>query len=226
MPPSEPIIAKPKKTKPANRSRLIALIFVLALLVSGTFAARHAGRWLVREDPLSKADVIVVLSGGLPFRAEAAADLFRLGYVPEVWVTQPDSPAPELHELGIHYLGEEHYSREVLIQRGVPESAIQVLPDTIVNTEQEVDEITRELRRTGKTTVIIVTSPQHTRRVRALWKKIARGGGQTLIVRAAPEDPFDADHWWKNTRDAFAVVREYMGLANAWAGLPVRPHSP
>jgi uncharacterized SAM-binding protein YcdF (DUF218 family) len=226
MPPSEPTNEMPKKRKPASRRRYFALILVLALLASGVFAARHAGRWLVREDPLSKADAIVVLSGGLPFRAQAAADLFRLGYAPQVWVTQPDSPAPELRELGIHYLGEEHYSREVLIQKGVPISAIQILPETIVNTEQEVDEITRELRRTGKTTVIIVTSPQHTRRVRALWKKIARGGGQTLIVRAAAEDPFDANHWWRNTRDAFAVVREYMGLANVWAGLPVRPHSP
>jgi hypothetical protein len=33
------------------------------------------------------------------------------------------------------------------------------------------------------------------------------------------------DHWWRNTRDALAVVREILGLINLWAGLPVRPHS-
>ncbi len=45
-----------------------------------------------------------------------------------------------------------------------------------------------------------------------------------MMVHAAHDDPFDADHWWRNTRDVFAVVRETLGLVNAWAGLPVPPH--
>ena len=64
--------------------------------------------------------------------------------------------------------------------------------------------------------------PQHTRRAKVLWRKFAETG-QTAFVRAAWEDNFDADHWWRNTRDLFSVMREVMGLANAWAGLPVRP---
>lgn len=122
-------------------------------------------------------------------------------------------------------MGEEEYDRGILIAEGVPESAVHIFPGTIVDTEQEVEETAREMRGTGKTTVIIVTSPQHTRRVKALWKQVVRDNLK-LIVRAAWEDPFDADHWWRNTRDALSVVREYLGLANTWAGLPVRPHSP
>jgi hypothetical protein len=57
-----------------------------------------------------------------------------------------------------------------------------------------------------------------------LWRHLA-GEDLRAIVRAAPEDPFDADHWWRNTRDALSVVRELLGLMNVWAGLPVRPHS-
>ena len=45
-----------------------------------------------------------------------------------------------------------------------------------------------------------------------------------MTVHAAHDDPFDADHWWRNTRDVFSVVRETLGLVNAWAGLPVPPH--
>jgi hypothetical protein len=44
-----------------------------------------------------------------------------------------------------------------------------------------------------------------------------------LIVRGASEDPVDLDHWWRNTRDTFSVVREYLGLTNVWLGLPVHP---
>jgi uncharacterized SAM-binding protein YcdF (DUF218 family) len=216
-------------THPENKTRKsrrrIGILVLFILLVGAVFAARGAGRWLVREDPLTRADMIVVLSGGLPYRAEAAATIFRGGYAPEVWVTRPESPAPDLLARGIHYVGEEEYNRDILIALNVPETAVHVLSGTIVDTEQEVKAIAREMRSMGKTGVIIITSPQHTRRVRALWKHVV-GNNLKMTVRAAWEDPFDADHWWRNTRDALSVVREYLGLANAWAGLPVRPHSP
>ena len=197
---------------------LVTLCAALVLLLRGT------GRWLIRQDPLHPADVIVILSGSMPWRAEEAVRLFRLGEGGEVWVSQPDAPSDELAGMGIHYLGEDYFNREVLIHSGVPEAAVRILPEAIVDTQQEVAEIAREMRREGKTTVIIVTSPQHTRRVRALWRKLV-GDTPNAIVRAAFQDPFDEDHWWGNTRDTYSVVRELMGLMNAWVGLPVRPHS-
>ena len=213
------------ENKTRNSRRRIGILVVLILLVGAVIVIRGAGRWLVREDSLTRADMIVVLSGGLPYRAEAAATIFRGGYAPEVWVTRPESPAPDLLARGIHYVGEEEYNRDILVALNVPESAVHILPGTIVDTEQEMESIAGEMRSTGKTSVIIITSPQHTRRVRALWKHVV-GNNLKMTVRAAWEDPFDADHWWRNTRDALSVVREYLGLTNAWAGLPVRPHSP
>jgi uncharacterized SAM-binding protein YcdF (DUF218 family) len=204
--------------------RLIILLAILALAV-GVTAFRGAGRWLVREDPLVAADAIVVLSGSMPQRAEGAADLYRAGYAPEVWVTPPDSPEAELSEMGIRFVGEEEYSRQVLIHQGVPASAIRILPDAVINTEEEIEEIAREMQASHKSHVLIVTSAQHTRRVRTLWSRLA-ASNQIATVEAAAEDPFDRDHWWRNTHDAYAVVREMMGLMNAWAGLTVRPRSP
>jgi len=214
----------PQESRKRAIRRSIVLLIVVALFAGAVITVRRAGRWLVREDLLSHADVIIVLSGGIPYRAKAAAELFRLGYGPEVWVSKPESPAAEMQQLGIHYIGEEDYNRDILIRQGVTESAVHILPETIVNTQEELEEIAREMRRTGKTRAIIVTSPQHTRRVKAIWNRVA-GGDLRLLVRVATEDPFDADQWWSNTRDVFAVVREYMGLVNAWAGLPVRPHA-
>jgi uncharacterized SAM-binding protein YcdF (DUF218 family) len=201
------------------------LLFLCLLLIAvGVLGFRNLGRWLIREDPLSSADVIVVLSGAMPPRAEEAAKVFHRGYAPEVWVSRPENPASQLEALGIHYIGEEEYNREVLLHEGVPDGAVHILPDSILNTEQEVEEVARDMRRTGKRRAIIVTSPPHTRRVRALWNKLV-GANLTLVVHAAYEDPFDADHWWRNTRDVFSVARETLGLMNVWASLPVRPHS-
>jgi uncharacterized SAM-binding protein YcdF (DUF218 family) len=206
-----------------RRRGIFVLTILLLLMVVGVVVFRNVGHWLVREDAVGKADVIVVLSGGLPFRAESAAGVFKSGYAPAVWVSRPIGPQEELAALGIHFVGEEEYNREILVQQAVPDAAIRIFPDTIVNTQDEVEEISREMRRVGMHTVIIVTSPQHTRRVRALWKKLV-GDDPRVIVRAAWGDPFDADHWWRTTADVLAVVRESMGLLNVWAGLPVRPH--
>jgi uncharacterized SAM-binding protein YcdF (DUF218 family) len=208
-----------------RRDRAIVFLFVaLALIVGAVAAFRATGRWLVRPDPLAPADVIAILSGSMPARAEEAARIFRMGYSHKVWITRPVSPAEELAQMDISYAGEEDYSRQVLIHEGVPAQVIRILPDPIVDTQQEVEEISREARVEGDRRVMIVTSPQHTRRVKALWRKLV-GSDPAVIVRGAPQEGFDADRWWRNTHDAFAVVREIMGLLNVWIGLPVRPNS-
>jgi uncharacterized SAM-binding protein YcdF (DUF218 family) len=221
-----------RETSPARTAkriitprRAVIALLALAVILAGVLAFRGVGRWLVREDPLAHADAIVVLSGGMPYRAEGAVDVYRQGYAPEVWVTRSAGPGRALTAMGIHFVGDEEYSRDVLIHDGVPSAAIGILPDEIVDTEQEVEEISREMRDAHKSSVIIVTSPEHTRRVRALWRRLA-GPHQKAIVRAVAEDPFDRDHWWRNTRDAYSVVRELLGLLNARAGLPVHPGKP
>jgi len=201
----------------------MALALVVVLSVAGVFVFRGVGRWLICEDALRPANVIVVLSGVMPSRAEEAARLFQMGEAREVWVSQPESPQQELALMGIEYEGESYFNREVLIHSGVPEADVRILPEPIIDTEQEVREISDLMRHEGKTSAIIVTSPQHTRRVRRLWHNLV-GRDTQAIVRAAYQDPFDADHWWRNTRDTFSVVREVMGLVNAWTGLRVKPH--
>lgn len=76
--------------------------------------------------------------------------------------------------------------------------------------------------------VILITSKAHSRRVRVLWNTLV-GAHPQAIVRYAPLDPFEPEHWWRTSRDAIAVSREWFGLLNAWAGFPVasvRAHSP
>src|SRR6202044_4056926 len=107
-----------------ERKRNLSFISVVVLLVVfavAIFVFRGVGRWLVREDPLTHADALVVLSGGLPYRAEGAAHYFESGYASEVWVPRPEGPSEQLKELGIQYTGEEDYNRQILIHLHVPE---------------------------------------------------------------------------------------------------------
>jgi uncharacterized SAM-binding protein YcdF (DUF218 family) len=192
----------------------------LFLLAIGAFL--HAGTWLVREDPSQKAQVIVVLSGGLPERALAAAEEYKATGAKEVWLTRPLQPGASMQQLHLPYAGEEQYSRMVLIDRGVPPAAIRLLDPHINNTADEIQAVFAELQKQPEAVVVAVTSKAHTRRVRLLWNVISKGTNRgILLVRAAPQDSFDSEHWWRSSNDALSVVREYLGLFNAWAGLPL-----
>jgi uncharacterized SAM-binding protein YcdF (DUF218 family) len=105
---------------------------------------------------------------------------------------------------------------------GVPSDAIRVLDRPAGNTLEEVEEIAAELKRAGDKKVIVVTTKAHTRRVRFIWHKRV-GDSPRAIVRFARDDPYDGSRWWRTTAGALDVVREVLGLANAWAGFPVRP---
>ena len=105
---------------------------------------------------------------------------------------------------------------------GLQADSIRVLEPGVLNTANEMDVVVRALERDRGTRVILVTSKTHTRRVRALWRIRAKPGTRA-IVRGVRDDPFDAAHWWRTSSGALEVVREVLGLMNAWAGLPVKP---
>ncbi len=209
---------------PRRRSRTLGIVAAVVCggMILGIVGFFGVGRWLVVEDPLVKARAIAVLSGSLPLRAIEAAKLYREGYAPEVWLTHSAVPGEALEEMGIPYAGEDYYNTRILIHEGVPPEAIHMLEPPIVNTADEIKVIGSALEREQGGAVILVTTKVHTRRVRLLWRKLAGGRGEA-IVRAASEDPFDPRHWWRTTSDALDVVREVLGLLNAWAGLPLRP---
>jgi uncharacterized SAM-binding protein YcdF (DUF218 family) len=195
----------------------------LALLVGGcVWGLLYVGRWLVVEDPLEPAYAIVVLSGRLPDRAIEAARIYQGNFSARVWVSQPVSPAAQLQAMNIAFIGEDFYNQKVLMARGVPADAIQILMDPSANTEQEVDEIARDCRRDGAHVVIIVTSKPHTRRVRLIWNRRV-GDDPRAIIRYVSDDSFEPRHWWRTTADALDVVREVLGIANALAGFPLHP---
>jgi uncharacterized SAM-binding protein YcdF (DUF218 family) len=209
---------------PLQRERRIRLWLwgLGTVLFLGLFVFLNVGRWLVAEDPLQKADAIAVLSGRMPSRALEAARVFKQGYAPRVWLTHSTEPGATLAQWSIRYAGEEAYDKQILMHQGVPESAIEVLDPPIVNTADEMNTIGEKLREENGHTVILVTSKVHTRRVKVLWKRISCGDGEA-IVRGDSGDSFDPGRWWETTGGALDVVREVLGLLNAWAELPLHP---
>ena len=212
--------------QPIQRSRRPRLWVAVTgfLLFVVLFVFFNVGRWLSVEDRLKKADAIAVLSGRMPDRALEAARLYRTGYAPEVWLTHSTEPAATLQKLSVTFAGEDAYDKQILVHEGVPDTAIRILDPPIVNTADEMKTIGQALKQGRSHKVILVTSKVHTRRTRRLWKRLSQQDGEA-IVRGVSDDPFDPSHWWRTTGDALDVVREVLGMLNAWAGLPLRPAS-
>jgi uncharacterized SAM-binding protein YcdF (DUF218 family) len=203
-------------------SRWIVPSAILLVLAGSAAVFFGVGRWLVVDDPLAHADVIVVLSGRLPERAIEAARLFKAGYADQVWISPPLSPADDLKAMHIAFIGEDFYNEKVLIAMGVSPDSIRILEHPDPNTEAEVRQVAADLRGSQLHSAIIVTSKPHTRRVRTIWRKLV-GSEPRMIVRYPPDDGYDGAHWWRHTRDGLDVMRETLGLLNAWAGFPSRP---
>ena len=210
-----------------GRWRRLAVWVGLALFLANQLAPLALGaigHWLIVEDGIAAADVIFVHAGHLPFRAIEAAEIYGDGYASEVWLapirSTPESQA--LLELGIEMATGHYWRSLVLSQMGVPRAAIRILSTEVLDTRDEVQSVADELVRRGLSSAILVTSKQHSRRLRMLWQRIAPGG-LTAIVRPSASDPFNPDAWWTNTEDGQATLHELVAITALWLGIGLRP---
>jgi uncharacterized SAM-binding protein YcdF (DUF218 family) len=209
------------------------LVGLVVLAATAAVWAWGAGRFLVIADPLpAHADAIVVMAGSVADRALEAADLYAQGLAPTVVLTRERLP-PDLVALrarGADLPENDALSARILGELGVPEQAIVVLPERAVSTVSEARTIAEMVCRDGIGTLIVVTSPWHTRRTRLILAR-ALPPGVRLTVRPAPAAAFPAARWWSERWAAKHVLTEYEKLANWWLverwGLapctPVRP---
>ena len=213
------------KFRNSRRLQCVAVLLAGMLLVGVAYVPllREVAAFLIIEDSLQPAAAIVALGGDPPFREMEAAKLYRAGWASKVIVV-PGALWEEqqaLSELGISVPEGWEISREVLLKKGVPSSAI-ILPKG--RAEGTLEELQLAFNTIGPVTqpVILVSSKFHTRRVSLTWNYVSRGESGS-IVRAAEGDPFDPVRWWRERRFILSVVREYLGLINYYAGFPVGP---
>lgn len=206
------------------RRVIVVVIFVVLVFITlVTLAARALGHWLVLEDPLARAQIIVVLNGSFPYRANEAAFLYRQEWAPEIWLTLvPTDTGRAAHHPagGVVDVGTRSNAR-LLERLGVPARAVLVVEEGIFNTAEELRLVARALRCRGLDRVIVVTSKWHTRRTRIIWRTLV-GDSIHAIVRHADAEPFDPDSWWRRLTEARMVAHEIGGLLNVWSGFPVQ----
>lgn len=192
-------------------AKLIGLLcFVLVL--GALYLVRHpllrfAGETLVIEDPLQKADAIVVLSidNFYADRATRAAELYRQGLAPVV-VASGVRLRP--------YAGVAELMEHDLIERGVPKEKILRFPQDAENTREEAETLEKFCAGKNWKSVIIVTSNYHTRRARYIFRRVFPGN-ISVSVASARDGDFDPEHWFEKRKSIKEFVREVVGIVVA-----------
>ncbi len=192
---------------------LILSAFILYMGQTRLLAA--AGRFLVVDEPVRRADAIVMLSGSIPDRILEAVDLYHADLAPRLILTK-EGPLPGLDALrakGANLPEHHELNLSVAEQLKVPREAITLITTPAWSTLTEAHAIVDYLKEQRLHTVILVTSKAHTRRAQLTYERIA-GKDIDFIVHASRYDPFDPDTWWQRRPYVRRVVIEYLKLLN------------
>jgi uncharacterized SAM-binding protein YcdF (DUF218 family) len=184
-------------------------IAVASALLGVILFLPFAGRFFDDEDPLARADVIMVLAGTRVERWLEAVDLYREGWAPRIVI----SPGPvarieeQLRARGVSYPREGDLAREATLALGVPAEAVTVLPNGVDNTAQEAAAL-RRLPGPQPSRVIVITSTYHTRRAKFAFRRAFAGSQVTVLVRASRYGESDPARWWRQRSDIRHILSE------------------
>ena len=182
------------------------LVFVLIVFLARVPIRKAIGSFLVVEDELKKADVIVVLSGESD-RVVEAARLYKQGLAG--YIIMSGGSFDNKASIAV-------VMRNQAVRLGVPAEDIIVEPEAM-STYQHPIFVKPIMQARGFQSAIVVSSPFHMRRSAMLFDRVFRKSGIELIYHPAQDSWFDADNWWTNSASRKAVRLEYVKLAvNVW----------
>jgi hypothetical protein len=206
---------------PARRARrrgivalLAALLAVPAGLVAGREPAlRTVGGALVAADPVAAADVVVVPADTGPAGVLEAADLVHAGVAPAaaVFADPPNAVDREFLRRGVPY--EDLAARSIRQLRALGVTRVEVIPRGVAGSEDAGRVLPAWCAERGLRSVIVVTTSDHSRRLRRLLRRAMAGQATQLTVRPARYSEFDPDRWWHTREGVRTGVIELQKLA-------------
>lgn len=172
------------------------------------------GAFLVVSDPLVPADMILPLAGDLD-RVSYAAALYRAGYAEDFLLTNLP--------LSTRTARAAHLERvlELATSNGVDPAHIVVVPEVARTTFSEAQNVRAALERRDTSSLLVVTSPWHTRRSRIALRTVFRDSPVKVSVIPVSGLRTHAYYagWWRVRSTLKATVTEYLKLAAATVGI-------
>jgi uncharacterized SAM-binding protein YcdF (DUF218 family) len=192
--------------------RLLIGMFVLASVAAGAWLMREplllgaADLWIV-SDPVTRADAIVVLGGGLETRPFEAAELWRRGLANKILISLGSEERPvSIGTMPSH--GE--LNREILLKLGVPADVIGTFGTASENTRGEAVALRDWAERNAASAFIIPSEIFSARRVRWIFCREFLGTAVSIEVPSIEPPHYTPSNWWKRERGLVAFQNEVL----------------
>jgi uncharacterized SAM-binding protein YcdF (DUF218 family) len=191
--------------------RLVVGILLLLVIVAGIWFERApllrgaADLWIV-SDPLTPADVVAVLGGGLNERPFAAAALYKAGLANKIIVSQ--AVQERYTKLGLP--GHTELNHLVLLKLGVPEAAIGTFGKENASTDDEAVALRAWTAEHHVSRIIIPTEIFFSRRARWIFNREFVGSAVYLQIAAFEPSKYTRAEWWKSNGGIIDFQNEFL----------------
>ena len=202
-----------------TRRKYLLIFSATIAIVCWSFLAPLLATRLIVEHRLEKADVIVVLSGSAAYkgRTRLAAELFARGTAPIVLVSDDGERAgwSQAEQTNLPFV---ELARRELIKHGVPQDAIVQLPGVMTGTDSEAKAVAAYVDAGHTHSVLLVTSPYHTRRSYETFRKALSGRYVELGITSTPvgKSSPPPGTWWLRPTGWRDVTGEYVKTLVYW----------
>jgi uncharacterized SAM-binding protein YcdF (DUF218 family) len=185
---------------------ILLLVFAGIVYLGRSFVLDKAGRYIYAKDELRPADVIVVLAGEEEERVEYGVKLFKEGWARKDRIIMTGGPVVGRHTAA-------GLMKEQAEEFGVPAKFI-LMADKSRSTEDDARYTGEILKDKGYTSILLVTSPYHSKRASMIFKETLPG----IRIISAPTDKswLSLEEWWKRPRDRDMVLSEWSKFIKLW----------
>ena len=203
-------------------SRFSKFVFIVLLLFGlWVLGAPFLARNLIIEKTLDKADAILVLGGSSTYieRTQKAAELFKKGVVPRIFLTDDGEQAgwSKIEKRNPPYV---ELARNSLIAQGVPPENIEILEPQVTGTIYEARILSEKAKSVNLKSVLIVTSAYHTRRAFSTIQRIFIENNQPIelgiVSPPTGEQTPPPFSWWLSANGWNFVAGEYVKSFGYW----------
>jgi uncharacterized SAM-binding protein YcdF (DUF218 family) len=172
------------------------------------------GEYLVVQDRLEKADLIVCLAGNNVERGLATIDLYRQDWAPFIFLAREElvDGYETLKDRRLHYPETRDLLAALFKEADLPESAVIQAPGIAASTYDEAGLVRAWVKQKGLRSLIIVTSPTHCRRALLTFKKVLKDQNVKIMIIPSSYSRFNPQSWWKEHKYVREVVLEYEKL--------------
>jgi uncharacterized SAM-binding protein YcdF (DUF218 family) len=218
IPDTGPIDPDGQKMIKLTLVRWIVLGFIVIYMLIAYFHApilTVMGKYLVVKHSPEKADLIVCLTGSNVERGLATADTYDMGLAPKIFLarkTPPDGVAV-LMEKGLNYPENKDLLLMLLKGLGVPRDALFISAESVESLFEEAELVKKVVDDRGYRSIIVITSPIHSRRAWLTFRKVFKGDENIrILVTPTTYSNYKPEEWWKKGPYSHEVISEYGKL--------------